>query len=428
MKRIDIAEVVKRVVTLSIFFVLSLLMPVIVAFAASDSGSEETAEETPPPGNMTVLAEDGRIEFPFELYRGDIRFKCEVNGHPVHMLLDDGYMWDQLLFWGGPEVDSLDLVYDGNTEIGNDRSDKLASRTASHITVAFPGAELSEQTAIVTPSSSGVSSMWAGSVGQISAGLFKHFVVDINFDRMVITLIPPEKFTYSGRGNAVRWEPMGFGPRSIPATLRAADGRRVSMKLMMDLGYNDQILLVADGEHQVPLPERKLPTSLGFNMQRQETRGFVGRLPGVEIGGYELKDLVVSYVPQDQSSGTSAEAMVGLGLLTHFNLVFDYHNQRLFVEPNKSFDRPFEYNMTGFVAACSVPGSLVVREVYADSPADKAGLKKGDKLLEINGRPVADYDFFELLDLYEQKGARLKLGIERDGEKKDVSLKLERVI
>jgi membrane-associated protease RseP (regulator of RpoE activity) len=200
------------------------------------------------------------------------------------------------------------------------------------------------------------------------------------------------------------------------------------MSLLMDLGYNDQILLVAGGEHQVPLPERKIPTSLGFNIQGQETRGYVGRLPAVGIGGYELKDIIVSYVPQDQSSGTSAEAMVGLGLLSHFNLVFDYSRRRLLVEPNKSFKRSFEYNMTGFVTARSTPGTLVVREVYVNSPADKAGLKEGDRLLAINGRPVTDYDFFELLDLYGQKGETLKLSIERDGEKKDISLKLERVI
>ena len=428
MKRTNTPEIVNRVRRFRTFFVLSLLMPVTIALAASDAGSDETVGETPPPGVATVLTTDGIIEFPFELYRGDIRFECEVNGHPVHMLLDDGYMWDQLLFWGGPEVDTLGLVYDGDTEVGNDRSDKLASRTASHITVAFPGAELSEQTAIVTPSNAGVSSMWSGSIGQISAGLFKHFIVDINFDRMMITLIPPEKFTYGDKGTAVPWKPLGFGPWSIPATLRTADGREIAMKLMMDLGYNDQILIATGGEHQIPLPEAKLPTSLGFNIQGQETRGFIGRLTGVEIGGYRLNDLIVSYVPEEHSSSTSAEAMVGLGLLSHFNLVFDYRNQRLFVEPNKYFDRPFEYNMTGFVTARSVPGSLVVREVYADSPADKAGLKKGDKLLEINGRPVTDYDFFELLDLYEQKGARLKLSIERDGEKKDVSLKLKRVI
>jgi len=212
MKKHAASEVVAQVGRLSTFSITIAMTMLVVVMGGGMVSAQDDFEQTPPPGVVTILAQDGRIEFPFEIYRGDIRFRCEVNGHPVQMLLDDGYMWDQLLFWGGPEVDSLGRTYDGESEVGNDNSDKRASRTASGITVTFPGVELSEQTAIVTPSSSGVSGMWSGSIGQISAGLFKNFVVEINFDRMTITLTPPEKFAYSGKGKAVPWEPLGFGP------------------------------------------------------------------------------------------------------------------------------------------------------------------------------------------------------------------------
>ena len=61
------------------------------------------------PGEYRIVAEDGVVSFPFDIYRGDIRFAAEINGHPVKLLLDDGFMWDPILFWGGPEVDALGL-------------------------------------------------------------------------------------------------------------------------------------------------------------------------------------------------------------------------------------------------------------------------------------------------------------------------------
>ncbi|MDH4158612.1 MAG: PDZ domain-containing protein [candidate division Zixibacteria bacterium] len=411
--------------------VMRMLMVILLCCIASVScvaDPGEPAETSPPPGAYKIVAKDGKIEIPFEIFRGDIRFECKVNGRQVHMLLDDGYMWDQLLFWGSPEVDSLGLAYDGEVGVGAENSEKLASKTASGITVAFPDVEFTEQTAVVMPYSSGTSSMWRGSVGQISATFFRHFVVDINFDRMIIALIEPDKFEDDGRGTAVPWQPLGFGPWSIPATLQMEDGRSVSMRLLIDLGYNDQLQLVIGGKHSITRPEKNLPASLGFNIQRVETRGFIGRLPGVDIGGYKIPDVIAGFVSEECRDHAVYEAMVGLKLLSRFNLVFDYHRQRLYAEPNNSFGTPFEYDMSGFVVGPAVGGYSIIKEVHQDSPAEEAGLQKGDKILMINDRPVTDYDFFELDAMSQQQGAQINLLIEREGKREKVSLTLRRII
>jgi hypothetical protein len=326
----------------------SLLTIITIALALStpvnvtaDSG--QLAEETMP-GSYEITSEDSVIQFPFEIYRGDIRFACQINGHDVHFLLDDGFMWDQLLFWGSPKVDSLGLQYDGEIGIGGNTEDgsEIPSRTASGITLGFHGVTFKDQTAIITPYSSGNASMWEGSVGQVSATLFKHFVVDINFDNMMITLIRPDEFEYKANGVAVPWEPMGFGPWKIPATMGLADGREVSLDFLMDLGYNTQLQLATGGEHNLTPPEGATPARLGMNIHRVETRGHVGYLEYVTIGGYKVDKVLADFVLEEQTNHTLHEAMVGLGLLSRFNLVFDYSRQRLFVEPNNTFANPFE--------------------------------------------------------------------------------------
>lgn len=407
-------------------FIAGLILSAGVCRADGDQSADSL------PGTYRFLGEDGIIRFPFEIFNGDIRFQCEVNGRPVYMLLDDGFMWDQLLFWGSPEVDSLDFVYDGEIEVGGDNNEneggKLASKTASGITVRLPGVEFIDQTAVITPYSSGNAGMWWGSAGQISATFFKHFVVDINFDQMVITLIKPDDFEYQGRGVAVPWQPLGFGPWSIPATLHLEDGRSIAMKLLMDLGYNDQLQVAVAGEHEITLPAKKLEASLGFNIQGQETRGFTGRLPQLDIGEYHVKDLLMSYVSEEYNDHVVYEAMIGLGLLSRFNLVFDYHQQRLFVEPNNKFNDPFEQSMTGFSMVPTPKGYGEILRIEAGSPAEEAGLKAGDRVLQINGKPVADYDISGLRSMFKCKGVVINLLIEREGEEKKVSLTLRRVI
>ena len=228
-------------------FALWFMPLLIIAFpvVAAGGSTECPSPRSERPGKCRVLSEGGDISFPFDIFRGDIRFQCEVNGYKVHMLLDDGYMWDELLFWGNPRVDSLGFEYDGSIEVGGGSADgdKIVSRTASGITVRIADIEFTDQRAVITPVASGTGSMWSGSEGQISAMLFKYFVVDINFDSMMITLIEPEDFDYHGQGAELSWQPMGFGPWCIPATLGLADGREISLRLLMDLGYNDQLEL-----------------------------------------------------------------------------------------------------------------------------------------------------------------------------------------
>jgi len=428
MKSNDFEKPIALISSVRFVGMIILLILAAVNCSSANTCSDDSLEITPAPGVYHMLTNDGQIQIPFEIYRGDVRFECAVNGLRVHMLLDDGFMWDQLLFWGGPEVDSLNLVYDGEIKVGDDSTEKLISKTASGITVTFPGVEFTDQTAVITPSSSGNSSMWRGSAGQISASFFKHFVVNINFDKMIITLIEPENFKYEGKGVAIPWQPLGFGPWSIPATLRMADGGEVSMKLLMDLGYNDQLQLAVGGEHNIALPQKKLPASLGFNIQGVETLGFIGRIPQINIGGYQINDLLASFISEEHSDHAIYEAMIGLRLLSRFNLVFDYNRQRLFIEPNGSFETSFEYDMSGIEMGRASGGYSIIREIHKDSPAEQAGLQAGDKILKINDKVITDYDNFELLSIFKQAGAEVNLLIDRNGQEKKVSLILRRVI
>ncbi len=66
----------------------------------------------------------------------------------------------------------------------------------------------------------------------------------------------------------------------------------------------------------------------------------------------------------------------------------------------------------------------LVGDVSPDSPADKAGLKSGDVVTQVNGQPIEDASQLKLRVAETTPGSKIQLGINRNGEAKtfDVTL------
>ena len=76
----------------------------------------------------------------------------------------------------------------------------------------------------------------------------------------------------------------------------------------------------------------------------------------------------------------------------------------------------------------SVDGDVYISEPYEGFPAQKAGLKAGDKLIMINGVAVQDKDQEEISKLLKgQSGTNLEITYERGGKENQVSLKREEI-
>lgn len=382
----------------------------------------------PPPGDYKILAGASEVTIPFEVFRGDIRMVGEISGKPVRMMLDNGYVWDPLLIFGSPRIDSLNLHYDGEGEVGGPGAGSpVQSRTASGIVLRFPGIEFTGQTAIVTPESSGLTHMWEGTEGQVSATFLKHFVVSIDFDHRTITLTEPSAFRYRGAGVEVPLRPLQGGAWGVPGTIEMSEGRRATLDLMLDLGYNDQIQIVTGGPNDFRLPEKALEVSLGFGVQG-EIRGHLGRVRRIEIGDYAIDDVLAGFVPATDSLIAYDEAMIGLGLLSRFNLVFDYPGRRMFIEPSRIYSDPYEYDMSGMWLRPHAGGHWEIERVLEGSPAADAGLQVGDRIGRINGNPSAEYEFWDLFPMMRQPGDTLELEILRDDERLRAVIILRRVI
>jgi serine protease Do len=63
-----------------------------------------------------------------------------------------------------------------------------------------------------------------------------------------------------------------------------------------------------------------------------------------------------------------------------------------------------------------------IAQVYAGSPAEKAGLKAGDVIVGYNGKPVADFGALQLLVNESQPGDRVKIEVRRGDQKRELDL------
>jgi serine protease Do len=67
---------------------------------------------------------------------------------------------------------------------------------------------------------------------------------------------------------------------------------------------------------------------------------------------------------------------------------------------------------------------IVVGDVSANSPAQKAGIQRGDIILQINGKPVTDSNQLRMSVSMMPPGSELRLKILRNGTERDETVKL----
>lgn len=97
------------------------------------------------------------------------------------------------------------------------------------------------------------------------------------------------------------------------------------------------------------------------------------------------------------------------------------------------FDRPYlgvSYQIVSKQAALlnEVPAGAYVQTVISNSPAEKAGLKSGDIIVEIDGQKIIDEETTSLAGIVNQKkiGDKIKIKYYRDNQEKEVETTLEK--
>jgi len=269
--------------------------------------------------------------------------------------------------------------------------------------------------------------------GIIGADLFRRYVVTIDYRRQVIILEDPETFTPPADYIYMPLEVHRSKPY-IHTRTRMATDTIIDTKLLLDTGGSLSLLLYADTDPRLTLPERVIPTNIGLGLGGY-MRGYLGRISQMDVQHVTFREIVTNFHtvnPKiDSSFMNNRNGIIGNKLLERFRLVLDYPRERLYLSPDKRWTNEYDYDKSGLVLVASGPhlNEFTVYYVIEGSPADEAGLQAGDELRRINGWPVFLFDLEAINRKFRKRsGKRFKLVVRRGKENKKFVFRLRELI
>ena len=114
------------------------------------------------------------------------------------------------------------------------------------------------------------------------------------------------------------------------------------------------------------------------------------KLASVELGGLKVSNIRADY--SGNATGALADkrydGLIGNELLERFDVIFDFAECKMYLRPNRNFDTPSRYFFG--VALTPHKDHWVVNGLLEGGKAEKAGVKRGDRIVKINGKTPSE--------------------------------------
>lgn len=377
-----------------------------------------------------------KVSFKFELYNNLIVIPVSINNFlSMKFIVDTGAEATVLTEKAFGDLVGLNYVREIHIAAPGIR-DSVEAYVATNVTLGLPENISGNQMSMLVLKEDylGLKENLGDEIyGIIGYDIFRRFVVEIDYDDLKLTLHNPRKYKPRKYFEAIDISLDDTKPY-IRSNLTSDNGNGNSVKLMVDTGASHALLLDVHNTDDLSMPEETITARLGQGLGG-EISGMVGRLNKYEIGRYGFDEVLVS-IPYEGSYSNaikrgSRHGTVGGELLSRFNPTFDYFNGKLYLSKSRNHSRGFEFDMSGISLGVKKEylDTLVVKHLEEDSPAAVAGVKEGDRVLNINGRNLSNSRLSDLNALLRKKhGMRIKMKLYRDGAVYRRKFRLKRMI
>ena len=154
------------------------------------------------------------------------------------------------------------------------------------------------------------------------------------------------------------------------------------------------------------------------------TQLIAARPASISVGPFTMQKPVIALLEGTVGGGGIADGVLGSGFLRRFTAAFDFEGRRMYLKPNERLSGPHLFDASG-IGLIRHGDRTVVYDVLADSPGSAAGVRKGDVLLEIDGGTASALTPVELRSLLNVDGATRRLGLEREGQRLVIEVRLK---
>jgi hypothetical protein len=375
------------------------------------------------------------LVLPFDAYREQVWFHGSVNNKgPVWLLFDSAAGGSTISRELNERLGLQDHQFAIATA-GGAGPEVLQVPVLRDITFSYRGLRLSPQRVPAIPHE-GVDALFGRHIdGILGKDLLERYVVELDNAEHKMLLYEPAGYQYRGKGLVLPVRVGVDGP-IFDAAVRVPPDRRLPCRLMIDTGAAMGLVFATpfSKHHGLvdavrPLSERLVPVRGGGVGGPEDNT--VGRIEALEIGPYRIPRPVALFADARGGSlaRTDFDALIGMGLLHRFRVIFDYARQRIILEPSAELAEPMEGDMSGLALKAVGPGleRVVVATVHQDSPGSAADLRPGDRVVSIDGRePGTLWDVQRALKA--GPGQTVRVGIERGNLRREVTLTLRRFV
>jgi hypothetical protein len=368
---------------------------------------------------------------PFDLFENNILVQARINGsQPVWLVLDTGASIDVLnerLF------KSLGLLGAGAVHL-NAGGGAASGTFAEGATINLQGVEATGQRIAAVPLDEMKTYFGRDVEGLLGNNFLGNFVVEIDYAGRTLTFHDPKTFNLAGDPEAIPLENRGGIPfAKVEVSVSGRDA--VTEQFLIDSGSTRTFHLnrpFAEA-HQVlqGLPKGKQIEGVGGGGLGGDTRFVDARIDHLRLGRYTIAKPVISVSRDAAGEGASSDAgIIGGELLRRFTVILDYQNQRMSLKPNRYFSEPYDIDMSGLelVAQPDDLKAIRIKSVRAHFPAEQAGLREGDLVVAIDGRPAAEFDLDRLTRMFMRNGKEIRLTVRRGEKVIEAKLRLKRAI
>lgn len=379
------------------------------AFAAPWPGAADTA-----------LAADAP-PIPFDFDSAHIIFKASLNGRPpIGFILDTGANENCIQ---STRIGDFGLTtYAMSAATGGGGATDYAY--AKDATLTLPGVTLRDQHVAVVDQTGLEQALGVPLGGLLGYDFLSRFVVEIDYQKKLMTLHDPVHWTYSGSGAVV---PVVFdngiphtdgtvtvAGRDIPAYFVIDFGAAETMTLTSPFVQAHDLLALAQTSAQV-----NGPALANQFFSQTNVRGRVERLT---LGA---PPLVAEAIPINMSRNTTGAyaspnfaGTVGQGIDRRYHVFLDYARNRVIFEPTAEARQPFPGKQTYGLALLASGDDLrtyTVSSVRPGSPAETDGLLKDDVVTRFDGKPASDFTLADLRNALDRSGEKHRLEVKRGG-------------
>lgn len=233
--------------------------------------------------------------------------------------------------------------------------------------------------------------------GVVGYPFFRRFVITIDYDKQLVSFSEPSTAGVELDQLSDAWQELPLQIQSnvpyLVAQVRTGSEQTVAVKLLVDTGYRGPVSLTPSTHDELEEPVEYFPAvSQGLS---GDVESRVAMAEFLTLGNYRLNQLPISYEISGGESDGDSNGLLGNEVLSRFNLVFDYPNERLFLSPNQRFSVPLVADRSGLQVRPHRSGGII-KNIAQGSTGEASDIQVGDIITSFDDTPVTPVTIGEL--------------------------------